>query len=129
EGASAYVDGDLRDPGAILEQAADTLDLDRPVAILLTEVLDLVPDDDEPHGIVARLVDAVAPGSHLVVSHLTGDLDPTPMVALADRLSRSAQETFVLRDAAAVRRFFAGLDLVEPGVVPIERWRPGRLAP
>ena len=129
EGASAYVDGDLRDPEAILREAAQTLDLARPVALVLAEVLDLVPDDDDPHGIVARLVDAVPPGSYLVVSHLTADVRPEPMAALAERLNCSARETYVLRDHAEVRRFFDGLDLVEPGVAPIDRWRPGRLAP
>ena len=129
EGASAYVDGDLRDPEAILREAAQTLDLTRPVALVLAEVLDLVPDGDDPYGIVARLVAAVPPDSYLVVSHLTADLQPEPMAALAERLNRSAHETYVLRDCAEVHRFFDGLDLVEPGVVAIDRWRPGRVSP
>ncbi|HEX6423445.1 MAG TPA: SAM-dependent methyltransferase [Acidimicrobiales bacterium] len=129
QGASAYIDADLRDPETILREAAETLDLTRAVALVLAGVLDLVPDHDDPHGVVARLVEALPSGSYLVVSHLTADLQPERMVELADRLNRSAHETFVLRDCAEVRRFFDGVDLLEPGVVPIDRWRPGRLSP
>ncbi|MBN2624169.1 MAG: SAM-dependent methyltransferase [Acidimicrobiales bacterium] len=129
DGAAAYIDADLRDPDAVLRGASATLDLTRPVALVLTDVLHLVPDEDRPYDIVGRLVDAVPSGSHLVVSHLTADIDPKPMTDLADRLNRAAETTYVLRDRAAVRRFFDGLDLIDPGVVEIDRWRPGRMSP
>ena len=129
DGAVAYVDGDLRDPGVILARAADTLDLTRPAALVLGAVLQLLGDDDDPHGVVAELVGALAPGSHLVISHLAADIAPDAMAAFALCLDRGARETSVLRDHDEVSRFFAGLRLVAPGVVQVDQWRPRRARP
>lgn len=124
EGATAYIHGDLREPDAILKEAAATLDFTEPVALVLVAILHLIPDGDDPYGIVAQLVDAVPAGSQLVVSHLTPDVEPEAMAQLAERLNESARETFVMRDGAAFARFFEGLEIIEPGIVQIDEWRP-----
>ena len=78
EGKTAYVDADLKDPGGILSSPAlrDTLDLNRPVGLMLIAIMHFVPDQDEPYSIVRSLLDALPSGSYLALSHLTGDLDP-----------------------------------------------------
>ncbi len=124
EGATAYVHGDLRDPDDILERAAETLDLTQPVAVVLVGILYLVGDDDDPHGIVARIMDRVPSGSYLVVSHMTKDINTEAMEQLADLLNKTMKEPFVMRDHAAVSRFFDGLEPVEPGLVQVAQWRP-----
>jgi hypothetical protein len=125
EGAAAFVDGDLREPDEVLRAAALTLDLDRPVAIVLAAVLHLLPDGDDPYGIVRRLLDATATGSHLVVTHLASDvndMDASEQDEAVRRLNERTLETYVLRTRDEVRRFFDGLEMVGPGVVGVDRW-------
>jgi trans-aconitate methyltransferase len=121
---TAYVHGDLLKPDDILAKAADTLDLTEPVAVILNAVLHHVPDSDNPHAVVARLMRAMAPGSYLAMSHLTDDMQTEEMAALARSVPTSARYRFVARSRADFARFFDGLELVEPGVVPIDQWRP-----
>ncbi|MFB8247917.1 SAM-dependent methyltransferase [Streptomyces sp. NPDC055952] len=129
EGRTDYVDADLRDPGRILEQAARTLDFGRPVALCLVAVLHFVADD-EAYPLVRELLDALPPGSRLVLSHLTEDLNPENIRAV-QRTYTERGFTFVLRTRAEVERFFtdSGLAIAEPGVVPAHRWRPDGAAP
>ncbi|MEG8279972.1 SAM-dependent methyltransferase [Streptomyces sp. AHA2] len=129
EGRTDYVDADLRDPGRILEQAAETLDFDRPVALCLVAVLHFVADD-EAYPLVRELLDALPPGSRLVLSHLTEDLNPDNVRAV-QRTYTARGFSFVLRTRADVERFFTdnGLEIAEPGVVPAHRWRPDGAAP
>jgi hypothetical protein len=126
DGAAAYVDGDLRQPEPILAEAATVLDLTRPVGIILVGVLHVIPDHDQPYDRVATLVEAVAPGSHLAISHMTDDVEAGDMAVVARRLDETMRTTYppALRSRADVLRFFAGLDLVEPGLVPAPEWRP-----
>jgi hypothetical protein len=125
EGVTSYVHGDLRDPASILAKATDTLDLTQPVALMLVGVLHFVDHDQDPYGIVGRLVDVVPAGSHLVISHLANDIQPAQMAEAKRRLDeRPVSETFALRDRGQVTRFFDGLDLLEPGVVRVDEWRP-----
>jgi SAM-dependent methyltransferase len=131
EGATRFVQGDVRRPDAVLEQAADTLDLAQPVALLLLGVLHVVPDSDDPQASVARLIDALAPGSHVVMSHMTrdgvdGDGDGADLVAVNTRLADAMRSTNppAIRDRASVAAFLDGLELVDPGLVPVGRWRP-----
>lgn len=123
EGATAYIDADLREPEKILSapELPGTLDLTRPVGLMLLAVLHFVRDFEDPYGVVARLVAALPPGSHVVVSHATYDLVPPDTVEQLERISRGQWRS---RNAEEVARFFAGLELVEPGVVPIGDWRP-----
>jgi hypothetical protein len=123
EGATAYLNGDLREPEAILEEAAATLDLAQPVAIMLVAVLHLIPEADDPYGIVARLVEAVPPDSFLVVSCLAKDIHDDEMAEAAERHGKAVQEPFALRGRDDVARFLDGLEVVEPGVVQVHRWR------
>jgi hypothetical protein len=123
EGALAYLDADLREPETILRRAADTLDFAEPVAILLLGVLHYVLDDEDPYGIVARLVRAAAPGSYLVVTHLASDIEPEAMAELIKRHNESAPaDLATVRSHAEVSRFFEGLELLDPGVAPLDHW-------
>ena len=127
-GSTAYVHGDLCWPEAVLARAAATLDLSEPVGLLLVGILHVVPDRDDPHGSVATLVDALAPGSHVVISHLsTGPVEDADLDLVGRRLDERMRTTNppAMRDRAAVAAFFTGLDLLEPGLVPVTQWRPG----
>ncbi|WP_345631737.1 SAM-dependent methyltransferase [Rugosimonospora acidiphila] len=123
DGATAYVDADLREPELILAapELRQTIDLSRPVALMLVAVLHFLADSDDPSGVVDRLVGALAPGSYLVVSHVSFDFLPPKTV---NQLSRVAQaEALCQRSKAELGSFFEGLDLVEPGIVPLAEWR------
>jgi hypothetical protein len=123
QGATAYIDADLRDPGKILDapQLRATLDLQRPVALVLLAVLHFVHDDHDPYGVVGRLVEALPAGSYLVMSHATYDLVEPDRVEVLETKS-GGQWRSRSRDEFA--RFFDGLEFVDPGVVPIGNWRP-----
>jgi hypothetical protein len=125
-GATEYIDADLRDTGTILEQASRTLDFSRPVAVMLMAILHAVGDDD-PYQIVAKLMDAVPPGSYLALSHVASDIDPEQIAEATARLNQLSRQHFTLRDHAQVLRFFEGQELLEPGVVRVEKWRPAEL--
>ncbi len=130
KGTTAYVHGTLGDPEAILREASATLDLARPVAMVLPSTLNFVPDERDPYGIVARLVAAVAPGSYLAIAHITHD--PTRgerATEAAERFSKMLAEPFVVRGADEIAQFFDGLSLLEPGLVTIDRWHPPGSAP
>lgn len=130
EGATDYLWADLREPEQILEQAADTLDLTKPVAIMLVEILHLIRNEDDPHGIVATLLHAVSSGSYLVISHLTDGFQPEETRAMADRYNEHANEPFTLRCKDEIEGFFDGLELLEPGIVRVDAWYPsGEVAP
>jgi hypothetical protein len=124
EGAVAYLDADLRDPGKILDEAAKTLDFSQPMAVLLLGILHNVGNQDDPYGIVRRLVEAMPGGSYLAICHLTADIYPE-LADWAQALNeRNLDAPLVLRDRAQVTSFFDGLKLVEPGVVQLSKWRP-----
>ncbi len=126
EGATDYIEGDLRDPGAILRAAAATLDFGQPVAVMLLAILQFLDDAEDPYGVVDGLMNAVVPGSYLVISHPASDVMAEAMAKMArtlnERQRRPDQVTF--RSHAEVSRFFDGLELVDPGVVQPHRWRP-----
>ncbi|MEU0518540.1 SAM-dependent methyltransferase [Streptosporangium sp. NPDC006007] len=124
EGATAYVDADVRDPGAILAGAAGTLDLTRPVGLILLGVMGNVADDDEAGSIVRRLVDALPPGSHLALNDGT-DVVHGPSRREAMRIyAERGGSPYAVRTPERIARFFDGLELLEPGVVSVSRWRP-----
>jgi SAM-dependent methyltransferase len=117
---------DLREPEELLADphVSGHLDLGEPVAVLLVSILHFIPDEAGPWAIVARLRDALAPGSHLVVSHLTLDgVDAAP-VQQGRQIYRRANAPIVPRTHAEVLRLFEGYDLVEPGLVHTGQWRP-----
>ena len=123
EGACAYIQADLRDPEAVLAQAAQTLDFSQPVALMLLAVLQFIGAGEDPYALVSRLVDALAPGSFLVVSHPTDDFNPNRGESIQRYNERSA-DAATLRGEAETARFFDGLQVQEPGVVPVAQWRP-----
>ena len=125
-GSTAYIDADLRRVDQILAdpQVRGMLDLDQPVGLLLIAILHFIPDSDDPHGLVGRLLDALPSGSYLALSHLTGDFDPDAWAGVTAVYAKSGV-TMQVRSRPQIERFFDGLDLVEPGVVSLPRWRPG----
>ena len=124
EGATDYLQADLRNPAEILSGAARTLDFSQPVGLVLMAVLQFIREDEGVHGIVTELLDAVPPGSYLVLSHPASDIDADKMMEMAKRLNQLMSQRVDLRNRAEVTRFFDGLELVHPGVVRIPEWRP-----
>ena len=124
DGATAILDADVRDIGQVLAGAAQLLDFSEPVAVMLVALLHMVPDEDDPHGIVDRYMAAVPPGSFLVLSHLASDVEAETIAEMARRMNQSMTQQVTPRGKAEVTRFFDGLDLLEPGVVLTHEWRP-----
>jgi hypothetical protein len=125
-GVTGYIHGSLLDLEEILREAPATLDLDRPLAILLPGALSFIPDEQDPHGLVARLIDAVAPGSYLALTHTSQDLRSERMQEAADEFTKLLSEAYVVRSRDDIASFLDGLDLVDPGLVPIVDWRPSQ---
>jgi hypothetical protein len=124
-GAADYLDADLRDTEAILDRAAQTLDFSKPVAVMLVAILHMIPDADDPHEIVGKLMAAVPPGSYLALSHPASDVRAAEVAEMTRRLNtRLGAARGTPRDQEQVSRFFAGLELAEPGVTQPHRWRP-----
>ena len=124
-GTVAFILADLRQPEAILADpaVARTLDLGQPVGLVLVGIMHHLRDADDPRGILATLLDALAPGSYLVLSQTTPDFDPEAMAGLAAVSERGGIPN-VPRSLADTEPFFAGLELVSPGLVPLAAWRP-----
>lgn len=123
-GSCDYLEADLRDAPTILAGAAEALDLTRPAAVLLLAVLHFITDTDGPAAIVAALAQQLAPGSFVVISHLTGDFAPGPVLAGVEAYNTLVPTTLVPRTHSQVSALFAGLPMVPPGVVPLTEWRP-----
>jgi hypothetical protein len=124
QGATDYIDADLRDPARILAEAARTLDLDRPVGLMLLNILGHVADYDEARSIVRRLLGGLAPGSHLVVADGTDVITGQAFRTAIDLWNQAGDTPYHLRTPELIGGFFEGLRLLEPGVVPVSRWRP-----
>jgi S-adenosyl methyltransferase len=124
QGAVDYIDADVRDPQAILEHAGRTLDFSRPVAVTLIAIMHLIGDQDDPYGIVRQLMAAVPAGSYLALSQVASDIQAEQIAESAMRYNRLARETLRLRSQDEILRFFDGLEMVEPGLVPVPQWRP-----
>ena len=122
EGATEYIDADLYDPAAILREASQLLDFGKPVALMLMGILGHVESDDEAKSIVGRLMAALPSGSYLAM-YDGSDMDPD-IVEAARIWNLSANPKYHLRSPKRIEELFGGLELVEPGVVPVTRWRP-----
>jgi S-adenosyl methyltransferase len=129
QGSTAYLAGDLRQPETILEQAGETLDLRLPIALMLVAILHLIPDGDDPYGIVTYLIDALPRGSFVAISHLTTEFQPDVVVEGSAILSESTGTEFTPRSAADVARFFDGLEMVDPGLAQVDQWNEGKVGP
>jgi hypothetical protein len=125
EGATAYLDADLRDTGRILMQAAATLDFGKPIAIMLMAILHYIPDESQARQIVAELLASVPAGSFLTVSHAGSDLFPAEISAFEESLNEHLPgDRHTARPHDAVARFFDGMEILDPGVVRVSEWRP-----
>jgi O-methyltransferase involved in polyketide biosynthesis len=124
EGATDYIDADLRDPEGIVAAAADTLDFNRPIALILSGIMGHVPDAEEARSIVRRLLAALPQGSYLSLNDgITVEEDKAYEEAQQE-YNDSGAIPYVLRTPEEIARFFDGLELIEPGLVSAELWRP-----
>jgi S-adenosyl methyltransferase len=120
----AWLHGDVRDPAAILEQAAGVLDFTRPVAVLLLALLHFVADDEDPAGIVAQFAAALAPGSLIAISHLTGDFAPQAITDSAAAYNARVPIQVHPRSRDQITALCGALPVPYPGVVPVNHWMP-----
>ena len=131
DGKTAYIHADLREPGKILDDPAvrETLDFTKPVALMLVAILHFIPDEAEPRQIMHTLLDALPSGSYLVASHVTDEHDPHTLAGAG----RAYQERGLTGQIRAAEEFaglaFAGLEMVDPGVVLVSEWRPQGAGP
>src|ERR1700722_7486951 len=125
-GATEYIDPGLRDTDTIRARAGRLLDFTQPVAVTMLFILHAIPDEDDPHAIVATVLDALPPGSYLALSHLGSDIfDEQAQQGFQNIVGRMSQQQYTGRSREQMLRFFTGMELVEPGLVRIEEWRPG----
>lgn len=123
EGATAYIEADLRDPESILREAAKTLDFSRPVAIMLLGIMHFIGDDDELQHIIDRLMAAVPAGSHVAVANTTTAINGETTAEAVRVWNLDAQPKLKLRSPERIAAFFDGYEVVEPGWVSCSRWR------
>ncbi|MDJ1137265.1 SAM-dependent methyltransferase [Streptomyces iconiensis] len=126
EGVTQYIDADLRDPDAIVQGAARTLDFDRPVALMLLGIVAHITDDSA-YGVVGQLMDALPSGSYLVFSDSTEVVNPEAVRDMVRQWNRTSDNPRVNRTRQQIERFFEGLEILEPGLVSVSRWRPEAL--
>ena len=123
-GTTAFLHGDIRDVDVIVRAAGETLDLSKPVGVMLLAILQYIPDSDDPYAIVSRLMTAVPPGSYLVISHPASDINAEEVAESMREYNERSPEQATPRSHTDVSRFFTGLEPVSPGVVAIPEWRP-----
>jgi DNA-binding HxlR family transcriptional regulator len=126
QGACDYIDADLRAPGKILARASRTLDLTRPVAVLLVAVLHFIPDGDDPWRVVTRLLDGITGDAYLVIVHGASDLNPPEASEMARQYNERSPVPIVLRSRQEIARFFSDMQVLPPGLVPLGSWWPDR---
>jgi hypothetical protein len=124
QGATDYLDATVRDPQAILAEAARTLDFTQPVAVMLLGIINFVVDDDEAAAIVRTLLDAVPSGSYLVMSHPTREVNAAAVDRAVEMWNSSGAAPMAVRSPQQIAAYFTGLDLLDPGVVTCSQWRP-----
>ena len=124
QGATDYIEADVRDPAAILEAARRTLDFSAPVAVMLLGILNFVTDDEQAAGIVRTLSDAVPAGSYLVISHPTREVSPEAVDRAVAMWNEGGAAAMTVRDPAEIAGFFEGWELLEPGILTCSLWRP-----
>ena len=128
-GGTAYIEADIRDTAKILREAAGLLDLGTPVAVILLAVLHFIPDSCDPWAITARLMEALPSGSFLVISHAASDIQAGAVAAGTAAYNQHSAVPITPRSGAQITRFFEGLEIVDPGVVPLGHWHPGPSRP
>jgi S-adenosyl methyltransferase len=125
-GNTMVIEADLRDPRSILDHPGTRklIDFGQPLAVLLVAVLHFISDDDDPSTIVAAIRDTLWPGSYLVLSHVTGDIRSESAANAAVHYKKVTSGA-TLRGRDEILRFFAGLELIDPGLVQVPQWRSG----
>ncbi|MER5217594.1 SAM-dependent methyltransferase [Streptomyces sp. NPDC002838] len=125
EGRTAYIEADMRDPASILDapELRATLDLAQPVALTVIAIVHFMMDEDDAVGIVRRLLDPLPPGSYLAMSIGTAEFAPEEVGRVAHEYAARGMP-MRLRTLGEAEEFFAGLDLVEPGIVQVHKWHP-----
>lgn len=129
EGATDYIDADLREPDKILRKAGETLDFSQPVALMLMGILGHITDDEEAYAIVRRLLDPLPSGSYLVLYDDTNVIHGEAMDEMVRQWNETGENPRINRTPEKLERFFDGLELLEPGVVSVSRWRPDAADP
>ncbi|MCW2880548.1 MAG: S-adenosyl methyltransferase [Sphaerisporangium sp.] len=122
EGVTTYINADMNDPNAIVAAAAETLDFTQPIALTMMQMTGHISDTKEAHSIVRRLMDALPPGSYLAFNDSSNTNKMN--VEATQKYNDSGAEPYHLRSPEELAGFFEGLDLVDPGLVSISRWRP-----
>ncbi|MFG3291365.1 SAM-dependent methyltransferase [Streptomyces sp. NPDC048179] len=128
EGATDYIQADVRDPEAIVRHARHVLDFDRPVALSLIALMHFITDEQDAHGIVRALMDTLPSGSYLILSHAASDVYPELAAQVVAEYAKGGIR-LAFRSRPEVERFFDGLDLVAPGLVTSTRWLGSAPAP
>jgi hypothetical protein len=125
QGRTTYIEADVKDPASLLDAPVlfEVLDLKKPVALSLNALMHFITDQQDPYGIVNRLLDALPSGSALALSHCTPDFDPDTWQKVTD-IYVNAGTPVQFRSRADVARFFDGLELLDPGITIGHRWRP-----
>ena len=121
-GKTDYIQADLRDWATISAGAQRTLDFSRPVAVLLIAVLHFILDAEDPHQVIARMMADLAPGSYLVIAHAASDIEAGTAAAMARSYNATSSLDITPRDRATVARFFDGMEMTGPGLLPLAQW-------
>jgi len=124
QGATSYIEADVRDPDKILDGAAATLDFEEPIALMLLGIVNFIVDDQQAHAIVERLLGALPAGSYLAVTHPTTEVHGEEVEEAMRQWNQSGAAPIRARSHQELARFFDGLELLEPGVVSSSQWRP-----
>ena len=127
-GACGYLDADLRETRRVLDAAAGLLDFGQPIAIIMIGILHLIPDSDDPAGIVRQLIDAVPSGSWLAIAHPASDVAADQVASMTRQYNKRVSAAATLRTHAEISALFAGTQTIAPGVVQYHRWLPGETA-
>jgi len=126
-GRCAYIDADARDVRKVLARAALTLDFGQPVAVVMLGLLHFIPDAEDPYSLAGRYMDAFVPGSYLAISHASNDIEESGLSEAAGTYNAHVASPITLRSREECARFFRGLELVPPGIVPLGQWAPGEV--
>jgi hypothetical protein len=121
-GKTDYIQADLRDWATISAGAQRTLDFSRPVAVLLIAVLHFILDAENPHQVISAMMADLAPGSYLVIAHAASDIEAGTAGAMARSYNATSSLTITPRDGATVARFFDGMEMTGPGLLPLAQW-------
>ncbi|MGH3938746.1 MAG: SAM-dependent methyltransferase [Pseudonocardiaceae bacterium] len=125
EGVTDYIDADVRDPEKVLREAARTLDLTQPIALMLLGIMEHIMDTDEAYAIVRRLLNVLPSGSYMVLYDPTTEIDGEETLESARLWNESGgTPPLAIRSLRELTRFFDGLELLPPGVVSVPLWRP-----